>query len=311
MRRTAQRQAHSIRSPEWILAPLRLKGAPWLMAVALVATACATSTSVNTLPAEGADTTSATVANPGGINVTGSTPSVGDTTSTTTVTTDYTPYPLSDEEPEFEEVTVTTEDGLDLYAKIHRGGPTAVLYTHHFETTRSGPWSGDSLSPFSWTLADAGYTVFLGDFRGHGRSPSVRNPNESKADIRAFYQYLVDEGYETIVAFAVWGSGPVIVNVDANDDAIDFDGIALLFPSLARNGNDLITDLPGVDAPVWIVQNDIGSWGGIPKRLSPHVPDLYEALVYPNTPSGVTFVDVYGTEHAGRMIAFLEHIAGG
>lgn len=286
----------------------RITVAPWLLAVALVATACATSTSQDTLPAEGADTTSATVANPGGINITGSTPPSDDTSTTEAPPPDFTPFPVSVEEPEFEEVTVTTEDGLDLYGKIYRGSSTAILYTHHFETTGSGPQSGATLAPLSWTMADAGFTVFTGDFRGHGNSPSDRNPNESKADIKAFYDYLVSEGYDTIVSFAVWGSGAVIVNVDANDDDLNFDGIALLFPSLARNGNDLITDLPGIANPVWIVHIDVGSTGGIPKRLSPHVPDLYDAFVYPRPPSGVTFLDTYGTEHAGRMIGFVEAI---
>jgi len=286
----------------------RFRAAPWLAAVALVATACATSTTLNTLPPEGADTTSATVANPGGINVTGSTPSIQDSTTTSLAGGTFTPHPVAVEEPESEELTITTDDGLDLYAKIYRGGPTAVLYTHHFQTTRSGPQSSDTTAPMSWTLADAGYTVLTGDFRGHGQNEGDDNVNDSKADIRAFYEYLVGEGYETIVSFAVWGSGPVVVNVDANDDGIDFDGIALLFPSLARNGNDLITDLPGIDVPVWIVHLDVGSSGGIPTRLRPHVPDLYDAFAYPSFGSGLTFLDVYGEEHAGRMIAFLAHI---
>jgi hypothetical protein len=289
---------------------LSFKVAAWLMAVALVATACATSTGVTSPPAEGADTTSATVANPGGINVTGSNTAPGDTTTTTVTPTGYTPIQLSTEEPAFDEVTVTTEDGLELHAKIYRGGQTAVLYTHHFETSGSGPQSGEVLAPFSWTLADAGYTVFLGDFRGHGESPGDRDPNDSKADIEAFYNYLVAEGYETIVAFSSWGSGAVVTNVDSLDDELELDGLALLFPSLARNGNDLITDLPGIASPVWVVHIDVGSTGGIPKRLSPHIPNLYEAFVYPRTPSGVTFTDVYGPEHVGRMVAFLEYIEG-
>jgi hypothetical protein len=86
--------------------------------------------------------------------------------------------------------------------------------------------------------------------------------------------------------------------------------MALLFTPLARNGNDLVTDLPNVDVPVWIVQSDFGSTGGIPHRLTPYTPDLWEGFVFPSVPSGLTFIDVYGEEFAGRMIAFVEHVEG-
>lgn len=249
-----------------------------------------------------------TVANPGGINVTGSTTPDIETTTTEAPEIPYTPVPLTLESPEFEAVTITTADDIDLYAEYYRRGPTAILYTHHIATSRSGPFDSSSNHPWTWTLADHGYTVLAPDLRGHGQSEGTIHVNDTKLDIDALYQFLVDEGFETIVSFNIWGSGPMAVNANVTSDAVDFDGMALLFTPLARNGNDLVTDLPLTTVPIWIVQSDFGSSGGIPYRLTPYTPNLWDAFVFPRVPTGLTFQDVYGEEYVGRMIAFLDHI---
>ena len=290
------------------------KIATWLAAVALGATACATSATTNDAQTfeqtSAQDTTPDTVANPGGINVTGSTTAPTDTVTTEAPPSAFDPETPPAEPPPFEEVTITTKDEepIDLYAKYWAGGSTAVLYTHHFQNSATGPQNSDTIGPWPWLMATEGYTVLAPDFRGHGQSEGTNNVNASKADIKAAYEFLKAEGYERIISFAVWGSGPVVVNMAAEDEAIDFDGIALLFPSLARNGNDLITDLPNVDEPLWIVHIDVGSTGGIPTRLEPHVANLYEAFLFPRVPSGLQFIDVYGPEYGGRQLAFLAHV---
>lgn len=275
-------------------------------AVTVITAACST-----TIGGTGTPTTespSDTVANPGGINVTGATVPDSETTTTEALTQPFVPRPLVLEKPEFEEVTITTSDDIDLHTEYYKRGTTAVLFTHHIATSRSGPSDHESNAPWTWTLADSGYTVLAPDFRGHGQSEGDIHVNRTKLDMTALYQFLVDEGFETIVSFNVWGSAPMAVNAHVTDDTIDFDGMALLFTPLARNGNDLVTDLPNVDVPVWIVQSDSGSNGGIPHRLEPYTPNLYEGFVFPSVPSGLAFIDVYGEEFAGRMMAFLEHI---
>lgn len=291
----------------------RLRYLTALTAVAMVASACSATIGGTGTPTT--EPTSDTVADPGGISVTGSSEPESDSSAATTTTEaptrPFVPTPWSLEKPEFEQVTITTSDDIALNAEYFKRGPTAVLYTHHIATTRSGPFDLTSNEPWTWTLADAGYTVLAPDFRGHGESEGDIHVNRTKQDMTALYEFLANEGYETIVSFNIWGSAPMAVNAQVTDDSIDFDGMALLFTPLARNGNDLVTDLPNVDVPVWIVQSDFGSTGGIPKRLTPYTPNLWEAFVFPTVPSGLQFIDVYGEEYAGRMLAFLEHIESG
>jgi hypothetical protein len=68
------------------------------------------------------------------------------------------------------------------------------------------------------------------------------------------------------------------------------------------------TTVAALDEPVWIVHIDVGSTGGIPTRLKPHVSNLYEAFLFPRVPSGLQFIDVYGAEYSGRQRAFFNHI---
>ena len=60
--------------------------------------------------------------------------------------------------------------------------------------------------------------------------------------------------------------------------------------------------------PVWIVHIDVGSTGGIPTRLEPHVANLYETFLFPRVPSGLQFIDVYGPEYGGRQLAFIDYV---
>lgn len=279
---------------------------PLAAAVALAISAC--STTVGGQPPTDSISPPDTVANPGVTVPTTPEGAPGDTTTTTVADVAFTPTSPPVEEPAFEAMTITTDDGLDLFARYWPGGSTAVLYTHHIQTALSGPQDSTFLGPWAWGLVEAGYTVLTPDFRGHGESPGEAFANDSKADIEAFYQFLADEGYETIVALASRGSAPVLVNVDGANPDVTFDGIGVLFPPLSRNGNDLKADLPLIEAPVWIVHIDAGSSGGIPKRLVPVTPNLYDDHLFARIPSGLQFIDVSGDEYMGRMLAFIEHV---
>lgn len=245
-----------------------------------------------------------------------STTDVGSDPSDTTTTTVLVPaVALSLEEPPFEAVTITTEDGVQLFGRLWRGNETAVLYTHDYDVTAVGsfgrrpPQSSELLAPWTWTLADAGYTVLALDTRGHGQSGGSFSIGDSQIDFAAAYDFLVSEGYGRVVAFSSAGSAPVMADLSA-DGGVDLAGLAMLFTPIAETGFDAGTALENVDEPVWLVGIDVGSFGGVTKRLEPKVQNLYERFIYPRVPSGLQFIDVYGQEHAGRQVEFLEAISG-
>ena len=239
----------------------------------------------------------------------------GEEPSTTTTTEFVRNVPLATEEPPFEPVTITTEDDVDLFARLWRGNDTAVLFTHEYDASAAGssgqrpPQSSEVLAPWTWTLAREGYTVLALDTRGHGQSQGSYSVKRSQIDFAAAHDFLRGEGYETIVAFASGGSAPVMADLSA-DGTVELAGLAMLFTPLGENGFVTATALSGVDEPVWLVGIDAGSFGGVTKRLEPSVEDLYDRFIFPRVPSGLQFIDVYGQEYAGRQIEFLEAIAG-
>lgn len=238
-----------------------------------------------------------------------------DAPETTTTTVFARSVEVATEEPPFEPVTITTEDDVDLFARLWRRGDTAVLYTHEYDASAAGsagqrpPQSSEVLAPWTWTLAREGYTVLALDTRGHGQSEGSYSVKRSQIDFAAAFEYLRSEGYETVVAFASGGSAPVMADLSA-DGVVDLAGIAMLFTPLGENGFVTATALAGVDEPVWLVGIDAGSFGGVTKRLEPSVQNLYDRFIFPRVPSGLQFIDVYGEEYAGRQLEFLEAIDG-
>jgi hypothetical protein len=220
------------------------------------------------------------------------------------------------EAPPFEEVTITTADGIDLYGQFWEGGDVAVIYTHEYNAAQAGsfgarpPQSSETVSTSTWTMADNGLTVLAFDFRGHGQSDGDYNVKESQLDMRAAYEFLVDRGYTKIVGMPFGGSAPVMANLSAFDDTFVLAGIGMLFTPLAETGFDAKQALSEIDEPVWLVGIDVGSFGGVTKRLEPSVQNLYGRIVFPAVPSGVQFADVYGSEYLGRQLDFIRSVTG-
>ncbi|MGI9666472.1 MAG: hypothetical protein ACR2N2_05130 [Acidimicrobiia bacterium] len=237
-----------------------------------------------------------------------------DSTTTTTVFSRLEPGVA--EPPPFETVTIATPDGEELYGEFWAGGDTAVLYTHEYDAAQAGsggqrpPQSSATVSGNTWMAANAGHTVLAIDFRGHGQSSGDYSVKGSQIDIKAAYDFLIEQGYTTVVSMAVGGSAPVVADLSAADPAVDFAGLGMLFTPLAETGFDAGQALAGVDEPVWLVGIDIGSFGGVTKRLEPKVQNLYDRIVFPAVPSGLQFNDVYGDEWRGRQLAFIETVGG-
>ena len=234
------------------------------------------------------------------------------TTTTTTVPPSY--VPLLEEPPPFEEVTMVTDDGLELYGKYWSGGPVAVLAGHDFHTASdaadgNAPRSSDSELWWTGVLADAGYTVLSPDYRGHGQSPENPSIKNSPVDLKAAYEFLVAAGYETIVMAGMVGSGTAAVVLDAEDPDVEFAGIAMIWSAPQEIGLDAQRVLYGIDAPIYLVsfQNPrLERWA---KLMSDEIEHLYDLVIYSPPPNGAAFTDVYGEEFVGRLLDFIEYAA--
>ncbi|MGI9528696.1 MAG: hypothetical protein ACR2NG_03220 [Acidimicrobiia bacterium] len=254
-------------------------------------------------------TTTTAAAEPGEDSDAGS----GDDTTTTTAFARLT-TPATESPPGEQAITLATDDGEELFARFWPGDDIAVLFTHEYNSAGTSsrgqrpPQSSETLSTLTWTMAGNGHTVLAVDFRGHGQSSGDQSVKRSQMDMKAAYEFLVEQGYTTIVGMAQSGSAPVMADLSATDPEFDLAGLGMLFTPLGETGFDAGLALSEVDEPVWLVGIDVGSFGGVTKRLEPHVVSLYDRIVFPRVPSGLQFIDVYGEEYLGRQLDFVEDV---
>ena len=92
----------------------------------------------------------------------------------------------------FEEVTVTTADGVDLFGWVlpYPGSERWLVYFHG---------QGQDISHYlsvTTQLANLGYNVLTLDYRGYGRSDGVPSETGLYTDARAAYDYLLQRGVQ-------------------------------------------------------------------------------------------------------------------
>lgn len=86
-----------------------------------------------------------------------------------------------EKKPEFEDVTLTTKDGLFLRCSYYPGADSKttvpILVLHGWQGSRS------ALHPFALYLQSLKHAVLVPDLRGHGRSTQQRNPRPGEPDL--------------------------------------------------------------------------------------------------------------------------------
>ena len=258
-------------------------------------------------------------------------PGAGVATSTTTTTTTIAPEETTtttsgptttvfdrfvdflEEPPPFDEVTITTEDGIDLYAKYWEGtSEVAVLFGHDFDNPTPGALgqraaqSSESVILFSGLMADQGWTVLSPDFRGHGQSAGEYNVRESQIDLKAAYEWLAAAGYESIIMMGWVGSGTAATVLDAADADVNFSGMAMIFSPLQDTGLDAQRTIGDLDIPTYFIGIDTGPSARAAKFLERAALNPLGITIFEGVPSGLQFIDVYGPEMAGRLLQFLD-----
>ncbi len=218
------------------------------------------------------------------------------------------------EAPPWEDVTITTEDRVNLNAKYWAGGGTGVLMGHDFDVTTIGSGgerplqSSDNVLPWAATLATQGLTVLSLDFRGHGLSAGELDVPNSTLDLRAGHSWLQARGVEHVVMVGWVGSGTSAVVLDATDDTVDFAGIALMFSPPQDHGLDANAVLPDLETPAWFVGYNPAQSASWAVRMSTAAQNSYGFLKLEQVPTGLQFIDVFGPELVGRMMDFIEDV---
>ncbi len=281
-----------------------------LAALTLVATACgATSSSTGV---EGITITTTT--NASSATTTPSVAAAESTFATTTAIPQPTVLDMTIEPSGWEDVTITTEDGISLYARFWPGNDVAVLAGHDFDNPAPGssdqrpPQSSENVLPYSAAIAREGFTVLSIDFRGHGQSAGEYDVQASQQDLAAAYAWLEAKGYETIVMMGWVGSGTSAVVLDAARDDIEFDDIAMLFSPPQDTGLDSNRVIAEIEAPLLFIGSNAGPTASWSKRAEAKAANSHGVFIFERVPTGVTFLDVYGGELAGRMVDFLNAI---
>lgn len=222
------------------------------------------------------------------------------------------------------DVTLTTEDGLDLGAWLlppaqgDRG--VAVLYAPGNGAHRA------ARVPLHRELVERGFTVLALDYRGYGGNPGTPGEDGLAADARAALALLRQEGFDaghTLYLGESLGTG-VVTRLATTDPPA---GMVLRSPftSLADVGAhhypflpvrtllvdryEVVERIAGVQVPVAVVRGDADSV--VPTELSAQVaraaPNLQEEVVLP----GVDHNDptMFGPMLADAVVAVAE--AGG
>ncbi len=161
---------------------------------------------------------------------------------------------------------------------------------------------------FAATIVNEGWTVLAPDFRGHGQSTGEFDVRASQTDLKAVHDWLATEGYETIIVIGWVGSGTAAVVLDASDEDVSFDGIAMVFSPLQDTGLDAQRVIGGLDIPTYFIGSNAGSSARAAKFLESAAVDSRGITVFDRTPSGLQFIDVYGPELAGRLLQFLDDV---
>lgn len=236
--------------------------------------------------------------------------------STTTTAASFRLIDLSAEPPPWEAVTIATEDGIDLFGRFWPGNDIAIIFGHDFDNPNPGsagqrpPQSTETALAYTGALAREGFSVLAFDWRGHGQSTGEYDVPASQIDLKATYGWVEDQGFETIVMIGWVGAGTSAVVLDAADAEVGFDGIALLFSPPQDTGLDADRSLPDIDGLTLFIGSNAGRSGSFSKRMEAKASNSFGAFNFERTPTGLQFNDVFGPELAGRIVAFVEAVAG-
>lgn len=120
------------------------------------------------------------------------------------------------------EVTFTTEDGIQLAGTLFGEGEPAVILAHQGTTgADQTTWHA-----FAQVLEEYGYTALTFDFRGNGQSSGLPDRNKLALDLAAALQFIRDQGHTRVVCIGASMGGTTCIRKAL--DGEEFEGLVTL-----------------------------------------------------------------------------------
>jgi len=129
------------------------------------------------------------------------------------------------------EVTFTTEDGVQLAGTLFGEREPAVILAHQ------GTTGADQMTwhAFAQVLEEHGYTALTFDFRGNGQSSGLPDRNKLDLDLAAALQFIRDQGHTRIVCIGASMGGTTCIRKAL--DGEEFEGLVALSSAMITAGD--------------------------------------------------------------------------
>jgi pimeloyl-ACP methyl ester carboxylesterase len=141
--------------------------------------------------------------------------------------------------------TVTTEDGLELDARLFFGHRDRIVILLHMFSSTQIAWY-----PFAQELQENGISVLTINFRGYGASEGDKHPGQIDRDVRAALMFSRERGYQHVVLLggSMGGTAAIVVAAEESVDGV----ISLSGPSRIRS-LDAIKAIQRINVPLGLV----------------------------------------------------------
>lgn len=147
-----------------------------------------------------------------------------------------TPEPTATPDVPFEEVTFTTEDGIEIAATLFGEGETAILMLH----MGKGRADQESWHPFARLAAETGLAALTLDLRGRGESGGDMHPPKMILDARAGIDFLRQRNFERFACLGASMGGTTCLRLALDED---LEGVVVISSTSSVGGEN------GVSAP--------------------------------------------------------------
>jgi alpha-beta hydrolase superfamily lysophospholipase len=147
-----------------------------------------------------------------------------------------TPQPTATPDVPFEEVSFTTEDGVEITATLFGEGEPALLMLH----MGKGHADQESWHPFARLAAEHGFTALTLDLRGRGESGGEMYPPKMILDARAGIEFLRQRNFARFICLGASMGGTTCLRLALDGD---LEGVVVISSTSSVGGDN------GVSAP--------------------------------------------------------------